>query len=389
MPTKSGAAEELLFDAYGADGVLSPDGKSILFTREGTRWWRKGYRGAQASQIWRYVFSTGEYSKLAAHPTGCRWPLWRPDGKGFYYVSGQSGSWNLWTRGLKSKKPRQLTHFADDSIVAPCISRDGSTIVFRRLFDLYRLKTGKKAKPVKLEITADVDLATQRIQRRTLSAATEVAFADDGLEIAFIAGGDLWVMDTELREPRQVTDTPEEESEPLFSPDGKTLLFVSDAEGQSDIWQARRSDDAAYWWQNREFPLQRLTNDAAVESDLKWSPDGEQLAFLRERGDLWLMKPDGKDARRVRESWNEPSYGFSPDGKWIVYSVSDNDFNRDVWLYPLDGSREPFNLSRHPDNDNDPVWSPDGKMIAFTGRRTDNEVDINFVYLRKEQHEEG
>ncbi len=75
---------------------------------------------------------------------------------------------------------------------------------------------------------------------------------------------------------------------------------------------------------------------------------------------------------------------WSPDGKWLVYARSDNDFNQDIWVAPIDGSVKPFNLSRHPDNEDNPVWSPDGKIIAFTGRRVDTEVDIYFVYLREE-----
>ena len=51
---------------------------------------------------------------------------------------------------------------------------------------------------------------------------------------------------------------------------------------------------------------------------------------------------------------------------------------------PIDGSTPPYNLSRHPDNEDNPRWSPDGKVIAFTGRRQDTEVDIYFVYLREE-----
>ncbi|MDP7302153.1 MAG: S41 family peptidase, partial [Pirellulaceae bacterium] len=76
------------------------------------------------------------------------------------------------------------------------------------------------------------------------------------------------------------------------------------------------------------------------------------------------------------------------DGKWLVYALSDGEFNRDIYLLPLDGSREVFNLSRHPDNDGGPRWSPDGKMIAFTGRRVGSEVDIYYVFLQAKESEE-
>ncbi|HCN76345.1 MAG TPA: hypothetical protein DIT13_04005, partial [Verrucomicrobiales bacterium] len=98
---------------------------------------------------------------------------------------------------------------------------------------------------------------------------------------------------------------------------------------------------------------------------------------------------DGKNARRVFASWNKPSFDFSPDGKWIVYSQSDEWFNSDIWLLPLDGSKPPFNLSRHPNNDYSPVWSPDGKMIAWTGAREIDEVDIFYVWLRAQDDEQS
>jgi Tol biopolymer transport system component/C-terminal processing protease CtpA/Prc len=375
-------AEELLFDDFGRNGRISPDGKRLLFTREGPAWWRKGYRGSQASQVWMYELDSQRFSKLLDHPTGCTWPLWRPDGRGFYYVGAQKGSFNLWEYDLDAKTEKQLTQFEDDSVVFPCISRDGSTIVFRHLFDFYRFQPGRGETPTKIEITHAGDAATERIARRSLTQATDVAFSRDGLEIACIAGGDLWVMDTELREPRQIMATPEEERDPVFAPDGNAILFVSDRDGQSDLWRAERSDASKYWWQNDSFKVERLTRDADVESNLKWSPDGSRVAYVRGLGDLWTIEPTGKGAKRVVASWNAPEYDWSPDGKWLVYARSDNDFNRDIWLFPVDGSREPFNLSRHPDNDGDPVWSPDGKIIAFTGRRTNDDVDILFVYLQ-------
>ncbi|HND56395.1 MAG TPA: DPP IV N-terminal domain-containing protein, partial [Pirellulaceae bacterium] len=123
-------ADQLLFDDYGGDGALSPDGKRLLFTREGPAWWRKGYRGSQAAQIWLYDLQEKKFSSVINQPTGARFPLWKPTGDGFYFVSSTSGSQNLWEHDLKKNESRQLTKLDDDSVVFPCLSRDGSTIVF-------------------------------------------------------------------------------------------------------------------------------------------------------------------------------------------------------------------------------------------------------------------
>src|SRR5262249_31339892 len=258
-------AEQLLFDDYGQGGTLSPDGKRLLFTREGPEWWRKGYHGSRASQVWMFDLEQKSFAKVLSHERGCRWPLWRPDGKGFYYVGAQSGSFNLREYDLETAKDKQLTRFEDDSVVFPCISRDGSTIVFRHLLDLYRYRPGAQEPPAKIEIVQDGDRPSARKERRLLDRARAVAFSHDGLEFAFIAGGDLWVMDTELREPKQITSTAEEERHPVFSPDGESLLFVSDTKGQCDIWKAERADKQKFWRQNEQFKLERLTNDSEAK----------------------------------------------------------------------------------------------------------------------------
>lgn len=375
-------AESVLFDDYGFDGVISPDGQKVLFMREGSEsWWRQGYKGSRGGQIWLFNRTDGSFKQIISDENENRWPLWQPDGKGFYFV--RNG--NLWQHDLAGGKGGAITHFKEDLVVFPCISRDGRTLVFRVRFDLYRWHPGDQ-EPVKIEIDAAQD-APSDITRVLLEKAADISVTRDGMQMAFIAGGDVWVMDTELREPRRVTQTAEEERDVLFAPDGKTLVFISDASGQTDVWQATPANLKRVWWENSGFTLKKLTNDAQAETRPKFTRDGKKIAWVRERGDLWLANADGTNARRIVESWNAPNYDFSPDGSWIVYSQLDEWFNADIWLMPADGSRPPFNLSRHPDNDTRPVWSPDGKMIAWTGSRELDESDIFYVNLLAEDDE--
>ena len=104
------------------------------------------------------------------------------------------------------------------------------------------MATTGSATPTRIEIYQEGDSTRDPIERRSLQTATQVAFSKDGLEVAFIAGGDVWVMDTELREPKQVTSTVEEERDLAFSPKGDALWFVSDQGGQTDLWRASKGD---------------------------------------------------------------------------------------------------------------------------------------------------
>lgn len=379
--------EKIVFDAYGDHGRLSPDGTKMLFTREGVRGFRKQYKGSQSAQIWLHDFKTGKFKKLCDNEMGARYPLWHPNGREFFYVGQQDGTFNLYLRNLETGKESQLTTFTDDAVLMPTLSGDGSTLLFRNLFDFYRYDVRTK-KLAKIKVVHKGEEKADPISRVVLSSASEASFSKDGLEIAFISGGDLWVMDTVLKEPKQITNTPEEERDPVFAPDGKQIFFASDQNGQSDIWSATRKDEKKYWWQNDQFALKQLTKDSEKESSLKLSPDGKTLAYLRLRGDIWLMNTDGSNKRQFLKSWSSPEFNWSPDSKWLVYAESDNDFNRDIWVKKVDDKKAAaINLSQHPDNESDPVWSPDGKMIAFTGRRVGDETDLYFVYLTKESDE--
>jgi tricorn protease len=388
------SAEKVLLDDAAANPKLSNDGKKILFTREGERWWRKGYRGERSAQIWMLDLQSGATNELLHEQVECLWPLWMPGGKGFYFAKGTDHGLDLWRYRFASEdqpaRQRKVWGFQDDSIAEPTISRNGTTIVFRHLFDTYVLRPGKDDQPTKLDlkVAADTDLP-EDLQRAVVNRADQVAFTDDGLEIAFTLNGDLWLMDTELKEPIQVTRTEGYEESPIFSNDGKSLWFTRKENGQVDLWKVEPKEPTKYWWQQKEFVETRMTESAGSKGNLRFTPNGKHLLFTEGRGNLVAMSLDTKEITRLVESFSEPNFSISPDSRWIAYDSQDNDFNSEIWIMPLDKHAPPVNVSRHPDNDQSPVFSPDGKVLAFTGRRSKEESDIYYVYLQEEYDDES
>ena len=149
--------------------------------------------------------------------------------------------------------------------------------------------------------------------------------------------------------------------------------------------QASKGDPDSFWFNNENFLLEPFADDSSAKTLMKLSPDGKRLAYVRGRGELVVTGVDKNKPISLFVSDVRPWYEWSPDGKWLVAQAKDSNDNWDIWILAADGSRKPFNLSRHPEWDGGPRWSPNGKMIAFVGRRgRDDEMDVFYVYLSRE-----
>ncbi|MEL6105331.1 MAG: S41 family peptidase [Planctomycetota bacterium] len=384
--------EEVLVDATADEPSIAPDGKRVLFVREGERWWRKGYTGERSAQIWLYDFESEEFKELLHIGVDCRAPQWDGDRDAFFFTKGDYLGASLCRFDLETGEYTEVADFKDDSIVWPTVNTDGSRIVFRHLFDFYHIELGaqrpaKKVRPKKIELQYVGDpIGLDDERRRRLSTASDIVFSDDGLEMLFISGGDLWAMDTKLKEPIRLSETPGFESSPVLTEDHAFVVSVQD--GQTDVWKVARPDGTPYWWQTEDPVWTRVTETPGMESDLRVSPDEQFIYFVRQPGDLMRVPVEGGDAELIVGGFSSPDYDLSPCGTWVAYTFEDDDFNDDVWIKKADGSGEPYNVSKHPDDDGNPRFSPDGKILAFTGRRFDEESDIYYVYLQASQAEE-
>ena len=152
-------------------------------------------------------------------------------------------------------------------------------------------------------------------------------------------------------------------SAPSWSPDGARLAFISDRSGHADLWVVDVDGGN----------LRNLTDDEAKDHSPAWSPDGQWIAFASLRDalywELYVMAADGSDVQRLTW-WEDASDlypSWSPDGTRLAFA-SKRDDNWEIYIMDRDGSNL-VRLTDHPADDTNPAWSPDGGRIAFTSLR--------------------
>ncbi len=388
----AGGTPALVQPALGHWPAYSPDGQTLAFVRGGTRWTRNGYRGAANREIWLHT-PADEYVQLTDFDGDDDCPSWIDD-QTLVILSARAGRKNLFAIDVATGETRQLTHHEGSDVRFPRASADGKLVAYEFEDGLWTVASSG-GEPRRLEITVPADIVDNRIDHRVdRGGADELTVNADATFAAFIVHGDVFVTAIRSKDEQdivapptvRVTDTPGRERDIAFSPDGKSLLMTSDRAGNFDLYLVKPAAEDTEWTEAFEFETTQLTSAPAEEYGGQFSPDGERIAFVRERGDLVTIKTDGSDEKELFSHWGESLFAWSPDGKWIAYTLSDLEYNDELWILPADGGT-PYNVSRHPDTDVDPQWSPDGKRLFWLSRRHDDNLDLWGVWLTREDHE--
>jgi serine/threonine-protein kinase len=197
-------------------------------------------------------------------------------------------------------------------------------------------------------------------------------FSPDGKRLAFTQrsaqGSDIWVKDLERDTPSRLSFFPGTSSWPVWTPDGKYIVFRSDTPAAPGLYLVR-SDGSG--------EVQRLMEGKNLPTPYSFSPDGRRLAFcVTGNGgspDIFTAPVEagpgyprlGKPELFLGTPFTEIHPAFSPDGRWIAYASNESG-SLEVYVRPVPGgisSSGKWQISTG--GGTSPVWSRDGRELLF------------------------
>ncbi len=372
---KPGSRPELWLSFPALAASFSPDGKMLFQDKKGVEnAWRKHERSSGTSDIW--LLDNGKFTKLTNFNGHDLNPVWAPDGKGYYYVTEENGTLNVAYSSLDGSRRKVLTTFERHPVRSLSIASDG-TLAFSWDGQLYTMRPGAEPRKVDVTIAAD-QYDGDLVKKYVNSGATSMAVSPDGKELAFVLRGDIYVTDVEYKTTRRITDTPAQERTVDFAPDGRTLVYDSDRDGQWQLFTAEIKNPAekrfAYATEIVEKPLYKGERTAQQPA---FSPDGKKVAFLEDRTELRVIDVKSKKVNTALDGKYNYSYvdgdvpfEWSPDSQRLLIGyIGEGGWNNvDVAMVNADGSGF-VDLTESGYADGNAKWALGGKAVTYeTGR---------------------
>jgi tricorn protease len=366
-PDGTGLEELPLHEA--ARGSFSPDGKRIAYNRiaREDRTWKR-YRGGLAQDLWLYDFESGEDRRLTEHRGTDRLPMWIDET--IYFASDRDRVLNIYAYRPEDGRIVAITEHRDYDLRRP--SHGGPMIVYELAGDLWLLDT-RSGETRRVPIEIPVEARETRPYRKEVSGFVTAVSASPGGGRALVeARGELFTVPKEHGATRNLTRTPgARDRYAAWSPDGERIAFLSDREGEYDIYLV---DPLG------EGEPERLTDlGPGYRHTLRWSPDGRRIAFADQTLALRYLDVETGEVVTVDRSDVEPvdigleekpisDFRWSPDSRWLAYSKIDLNHLSGLYLYSLAEGRA-RKVSGDLFNDFGPAFSSDGRHLFFISNR--------------------
>ena len=365
-----GTPLEVLHDRFYNEfrGAPSPDGTQLAFVAKGisgNQWWRRGHSHLDESEIWlKDIGEKGAYQCLVAEDAKQGWPMWSGDGKDLLYTSDRTGVENIFRQPLHGGPAKQISHLRDGRLLWPSISYDGREIVFERGFKIWKLDT-KSGAASEVPITLRGAPSTPAVTHQTFTQFTDLALSHDGKKVAVIAHGEVFAASaTDGGEALRITHTPAPEIDPEWAPDSNRLVYVSSRNGHHQIFEYDLSKNAE----------RQLTASDCDDEAPHFSPDGKQLAFVRDWHELHtLTLPAMKDTLLSTGDLRNPVLAWSPDSKFLAFTSNGAKSFRNVSVVESSGgTARSVSFLANGQTASRIAWAPDGKYLLFnTAQRSE------------------
>jgi tricorn protease len=350
----------------GAAGMYSQDGALLAFNRTRYPDPKRHYRGSNNADVWVMNVRNNAFTQLtdlkledyknAVHDAN---PMFGADGM-IYFASERDGIFNIWKISPRGGNATQVTKHARGGVRFPSISPDGRTITYSNEFDLWVLPIAGSPKRIPVDLGYVIDRRLTEV-RSTENTADGFGPSPNGSYMAVDHRGEIFVVptDTGVGERRRVTESEWRQRDPMYSPNGQQLAYISDESQEEEIWVVTLSASER----------RKLTTQASKKTLLRWTTDGKQILFSSANS---LFAVDVATAKTTEiAKWAAGGYTLnhaSPDGKWLMLSRRDDYQNAEVALYDVTAKKE-YNVTNHLARESNGMLSPDGKTVYFISNR--------------------
>jgi tricorn protease len=357
-----GPAKELeIPNAFSA--AYSPDGSRLAYTPipDAFRQW-KHYRGGSIAKIWLFSFKDMSVEAIPQPNGGCNdtGPVWV--GSTVYFRSDRDGEFNVYAYDIGSKQVKALTRFTDFP-VQNMSGRDGK-LVFEQSGYLHVYDLGAGAEK-KLTIGIAADLL--ELRPRFVSGPQYIARGDispTGARVVFDYRGDIITAPAEKGDYRNLTNTVgAHEGWSAWSPDGKSIAYISDAGGENALCIQPEDGKGA-------VRVIKLTG-AGFYANLEWSPDSKKIAFADNARTLFILDVPSGEVKKIDADevyipgpYRDIASDWSSDSRWLAYTkVMGTQFKR-VFLYSV-AEQKSYPLTDGLSEVDEPKFDPQGKYLYF------------------------
>jgi len=379
VPVEGGRAVQALA-VPAEDARLSRDGRFLIYhdKKGGENDWRKHHVSAIARDIWVCDTETGRHHKITAFAGEDRSPVFTPDETGFYYLSEESGSFNVHLMAMGGGASTRITAFETHPVRFLSLADDG-TLCFGYDGAIYTQRGQAGAEPRRVPVSLAADArSNNEVVVPVSGGARDFAVSPNGKELAVVARGGVFAVNVDGGMTKRVLASLGNTAGLSFSPDGNALLYASERDGRWGVYETRRARaEEPYFYASTVLEETPLVVNERQNASPAYSPDGKELAFVEDRATLKVLDlASGKarvllTAKELAPSADGSQYfQWSPDGKWILFDYAvPGSAPGEVGLVAADGSGRIVNLTESGFEDRRAKWILGGQaMLWFSDR---------------------